>query len=226
MSLEESPDPGFVDSEWMLSKLRLQLDEARNISEKNVAEEIWRAGFECLRCGECCHGKDNSVVVFPFEIRKIVDLTGESWLEVAEPPLEGEWDLDGNFHTLEWRLRKNGDRCKYYHKGTCQIYPARPILCQTYPFYMDEEGLICSECKGLNRSADFQKAMSIASIVKKRRLIEIREAIDLVRNYKDFIRGSPSWNGKCVVHDSEGEHVIEWSSLPGFLKHHLDSLEG
>jgi hypothetical protein len=52
------------------------------------------------------------------------------WLEVVGPPEEGEWDRDGCFHTLEWRLRKDGASegasCRFYHDGRCSIYPAGP----------------------------------------------------------------------------------------------------
>ena len=43
-------------------------------------------GFHCLKCGECCQGEDNSVVVFPQEIRRILITTGLPWLEVVGPP--------------------------------------------------------------------------------------------------------------------------------------------
>ena len=178
---------------------------------------IQSVGFRCLRCGKCCRGEDNSVAVFPFEVRAIMERTGQSWLQVVEPPTEGEWDLEGNFHTLEWRLRKNGERCQYYYDGGCQIYPVRPLLCRTYPFYLEEDGLGISECEGFDDKTGTKDALLLATLLKERRLVEIKEALELIRRYRDFRRGSPSPKGVCVVHDSEGEHRIEWHRLPGFL---------
>lgn len=136
-------------------------------------------------------------------------------------PLEGEWDIEGNFHTLEWRLRKEGRDCKYYSEEGCRIYKARPLLCQTYPFYLEEGRLRWSDCRGLGGEIGFEEAQKIADLLKRRQIVEIKEAIDLIRKYEDFERGEPSPYGMCIVHDSEGVHEIEWSKIPGALGRRL-----
>ena len=118
----------------ILDDLDSQLVGAESLSARAMAREIQRIGFKCEGCGDCCRGEENCVALFPFEIRAIVAETGEGWLEAAGPPEEGEWDCEGSFHTLEWRLAKAGRDCKYYSEGRCRIYGARPLLCQTYPF--------------------------------------------------------------------------------------------
>ncbi|HII06400.1 MAG TPA: YkgJ family cysteine cluster protein [Methanotrichaceae archaeon] len=205
----------------MQADLALQLKRAERLSAEDLAREIRRIGFWCMRCGDCCRGEENSVVVFPFEIREIVALAGEGWLEVAEPPLEGEWDIGGNFHTLEWRLRKEDRDCRYYSEEGCKIYEARPLLCQTYPFYLEDGRLDWSECRGLGGEIGFEASQKLAELLKRRQIVEIKEAIELVRRYEDFERGDSSPHGKCVVHDSEGEHKIEWSEIPGALGRRL-----
>jgi hypothetical protein len=202
----------------MLADLALQLKRAESLSAGKIACEIERIGFRCERCGDCCRGEENCVALFPFEIRSIMAAAGgEDWLEAAEPPLEGEWDADGNFHTLEWRLAKAGRDCKYHSKEGCRIYEARPLICQTYPFYLDEGRLRWSECRGLGGEIDAEEAKKLAVLLKRRQIVEIKEAIELIRRYGDFERGEPSPYGRCVVHDSEGEHEIEWSEIPGAL---------
>lgn len=213
-------DPPGIEE--MLADLALQLERAEGLSPETIAREIVRIGFRCERCGDCCRGEENSVALFPFEIRAIMDEAGgEGWLEVAEPPLEGEWDSEGNFHTLEWRLRKEGRDCKYHSEDGCRIYEARPLLCKTYPFYLDEGCLRWSECRGLGGEISFEVAQKLAELLKRRQIVEIREATELIRNYEDFERGEPSPHGKCIVHDSEGEHEIEWSEIPGALGRRL-----
>ncbi|HPE62948.1 MAG TPA: YkgJ family cysteine cluster protein [Methanothrix sp.] len=207
--------------EEILSNLSLQLEEAESLSAETIAREIVRIGFRCVRCGDCCRGEDNSVAVFPFEVRDIVDETGEGWIAAVEPPLEGEWDSQGNFHTLEWRLAKAGRDCKYYSEDGCRIYGKRPLLCKTYPFYLEEGRLRWSECRGLGGEIDAEEATKLAELIKWRQIVEIREAINLVRKYEDFERGEPSPFGRCVVHDSEGEHEIEWAEIPGALGRRL-----
>jgi hypothetical protein len=70
------------DGEWekqrqgQLKELRCRLEDANKVSKEALAAQIKEIGFHCLRCGECCTGEENSVVVFPFEIRRIMGVTG------------------------------------------------------------------------------------------------------------------------------------------------------
>lgn len=205
--------------ERQLEDLHRKLEKARRVSEEELAARIREIGFACVRCGECCVGDDNSVVVYPFEIRRIMAFTGESWRDTVEPPNVGEWDVDGNFHTLEWRIRKCKGSCKFYAADGCRCtaYEARPLLCSTYPFYLDDGDLRCSECRGLGRPLDPEQADKIAALLKERNIVEIQEAIALLEKYRDFQRGSPG-KGSCIVHDSEGEHKIGWDLLPGLRR--------
>ncbi len=210
-----------AEIEEMLAELALQLERAERLSTEIVARDIRRFGFRCQRCGECCRGEENTVAIFPFEIRAIMGETGEGWLEAAEPPLEGEWDSGGNFHTLEWRLRKTGRDCRYFSEGGCRIYGRRPLLCETYPFYLDDGRLRWSECRGIGGEISSEEATKLAELLKRRQIFEIREAIELVRKYEEFERGEPSPFGRCIIHDSEGVHEIEWAEISGALGRRL-----
>lgn len=190
-----------------INEMLCSQEAAKRLSAKDLAIQIKAIGFQCLRCGECCIGQDNSVVIFPFEIRGIIAETGYSWLEIAEPAREGECDCEGNFHTLEWRLCKDNGSCKFYGGG-CRVYRTRPLLCKTYPFYLDDGALRWSDCRGLGEDMDYAKAEEIAALVLDRNIREIQEAIALLERYNDFERGASSKRGDCIVHDSEGEHRI------------------
>lgn len=194
-----------------IEDLRKNLKATKQISVEDLATQIETIGFDCLSCGDCCAGEDNSVVAFPSEIRKILAATGVGWLDAVEPPEIGEWDSQGNFHTLEWRIKKNGESCKFHAETGCKIYSARPMLCKTYPFYLDEGTLRCSECRGLGRKIGSGEAERIAAAVIDRSITEIREAISLLEKYTDFERGSTAESRVCIVHDSEGEHHIVWN---------------
>ena len=189
-----------------LEELQGKLELARGISAKNLAVQIRQIGFGCKRCGECCTGEDNSVVVFPFEIRRIMAAAHEPWQALVEPPSEGEWDERGNFHTLEWRLKKKSCSCMFYSEKGCMCYESRPLLCKTYPFYLDD-GILCfSECRGLGAKIGAKESEEIAARLIERNVTEIIEATALLEKYEDFERGRPSRNGACIIHDSEGEH--------------------
>ncbi len=196
------------DKYVLLADLRQSRAAALHLSPLSLAGQIIGIGFQCLQCGRCCQGEDNSVLVFPSEVRRIMAKKNLDWLEVARPPQEGEWDCKGNFHTLEWRLKKEGVRCRFHEKGQCAIYGSRPHLCRTYPFYLVEGELCCSECPGLGMKIEMDAARDIARQLILRHIIEIEEAIALTEKYRDFPRGSWKEDGCCIIHDSEGEHIL------------------
>jgi len=152
------------------------------------------------------------VVTFPSEIRRIMKGAGKAWLEVAEPPKDSEVDVHGNFHTLEWRLRKAGPSCRFYNGCGCLVYEVRPLLCSTYPFYLDlEDGLLrSSECKGLGKEISPEDSLELARNLKKRCIFDLEEALLLVKKYEDFERGygNELHSGFWIIHDSEGAHRI------------------
>lgn len=210
--------------EERIEELSGQLRAARGITLEKIASDIQKIGFQCTRCGECCTGEDNSVVVFPFEIRRIAALTGEPWQETVEPPSTGEWDRPGNFHTLEWRIKKRCGSCRYYETDSgCRVYNERPHICSTYPFYIEDGVLSASECRGLGREIGAYEARDLALCLIERYKTEIEEAVALVKNYADFERGEPDVEGQCIVHDSEGEHRIDWT--PELLRRCIDGQE-
>jgi len=199
-----------------LTELASELKEAQALDVEALARDIQEKGFRCTLCGRCCRGRDLSVLAFPGEIRQIMDRTGRGWLEVAEPPSSGEWDREGNFHTLEWRLKKEGGNCQFY-EGDCRIYSHRPLICRTYPFFLTKGGLQVSMCEGLGREMEPHRALELAAELKQRYIRELEEALELISNFKDFKRGLPSREGSCLVHDSEGLHHISWNDLTGML---------
>jgi uncharacterized protein len=201
-----------LDRAGRIAELKDDLLAARRLSKADLAAKIIEIGFSCQGCGECCMGEDNSVLVFPREIREIQKAAALAWPEVAGPPEEGEWDRKGYFHTLEWRLEKDGESCRFYRNGRCSIYDLRPMLCRTYPFYLDRGELMLSECRGLGGEISMPQAEEMAGRLIMRHIIEIEEALALLKNYRDFERGVPG-KGGIIVHDSEGEHRIEGSEM-------------
>jgi uncharacterized protein len=207
--VEREDRAGRQDLQERISELNEAFMKGKKLNPAILAAQLMVNGFHCLQCGECCQGEDNSVVVFPQEIRRLLITTGLQWLEVVGPPKEGEWDKDGCFHTLEWRLKKAGESCRFYQNGRCSVYSDRPMLCRTYPFYLDNGKLMCSQCRGLDGKMESDEANKMAEQLILRYLFEIREAIALLERYRDFERGEAGEGGRCIVHDSEGEHWIE-----------------
>lgn len=185
--------------------LKKTLDEAIGIEEQRLADEIKSIGFKCRKCARCCRAEygDNTVFIFPFEIRRICEKTGLGRDELVIPAPSEDMDSQGNIHTFEWVLRKNGD-CIFLKKGLCRIYECRPYICKTYPFYLLDGRLMISECEGIGGDITEEESRKLASLLKERYIAEIKEAIALFERFGGF---APSGSGICV-HDSEGEHWV------------------
>ncbi len=185
------------------------LEKALIINEKEIAGKIKSTGFKCRRCARCCKEEygDNTVTVFPFEIRRISERTGLDMGVVAVPTPSEDRDHCRNIHTFEWVLKKNGD-CSFLRNGQCMIYEHRPGICKTYPFYLQEGKLLISECEGLGAPISEDECMNLAAQLKKRYTTELKEAVMLLERFRGF---RPDGMGNICVHDSEGEHWVHAS---------------
>lgn len=126
-------------------------------------------------------------------------------------------DFEGNIHAFGWALRRkiNGD-CIFYEKdtGRCRIYHVRPMLCRTYPFYIEELKLQTCECEGLGYPISPEDSRKLAEKLLSRYVSELEDMLAVYENYVDFRRGDNGAElakknlemGRCtyVVHDSTG----------------------
>jgi Fe-S-cluster containining protein len=186
-------------------QMQKALDEALKIDEKALSDEIRKIGFRCCKCAKCCrpeHG-DNTVVLFPFEIRTIIKGTGRGMNEIVCPTPSEDMDSAGNIHTFEWVIKKKGD-CIFLECGFCKIYDCRPFICKTYPFYLLDGELMVSECDGLGEEISYDESIRLAGFLKERHITEIKEMTSLLGKFRGF---KPDGKGICV-HDSEGEHWV------------------
>ncbi len=186
--------------------LEKALKEAMEIDEKQLAEEIKATGFKCKKCAQCCKAEygDNTVSVFPYEIRCICEVTGLDKEIIVIPTPSEDTDSGGNIHTFEWVLRRQGD-CIFLKNGLCQAYECRPRICKTYPFYLQDGYLMVSECSGLGEKISDEESKEIAALLKERYITEIKESILLLERFRGF---KPGGRGNICVHDSEGDHWI------------------
>jgi Fe-S-cluster containining protein len=87
--------------------------------------------FTCTACGDCCTGAEGFVWVNKHEIAAISEAVGENDIDKFE-----------RLYVRKIGVRKslkefpNGD-CVFFdsEKRTCQVYPARPRQCRTWPFW-------------------------------------------------------------------------------------------
>ncbi|AKB17909.1 MULTISPECIES: YkgJ family cysteine cluster protein [unclassified Methanosarcina] len=111
--------------------------------------------------------------------------------QLFELPKE-DIDSDGNIHTYGWMLRRkrNGD-CVFLEKDTnrCRIYPVRPMLCSTYPFYIEGLKLYTCECEGLGDHISAEESRKLAEILLSRYISELEDTLAMYEKYEDFERG-------------------------------------
>ncbi len=189
-----------------LKHLRDSLHDALLIKENDLAARILEIGFRCLKCAECCRSAcgDNTVTIFPSEIRKISQNKGLPQQDFVIPMPSQDRDKEGNIHTFEWVLKRNND-CIFLKNNKCEIYPYRPHICITYPFYLLDGELQVSECRGIGQTIILRDSLRLAELLKERYITEIRESISIFERFKGFVPGT--CRGICI-HDSEGEHWL------------------
>lgn len=126
-------------------------------------------------------------------------------------------DYEGNIHAFGWILRRkrNGD-CIFLEKGTsrCRVYPVRPMLCRTYPFYIQGLRLHTCECEGLTYPISAEDSRKLAENLLYRYSSELKDTLSMYEKFEDFRRAEKGLElakknlekGTCtyIIHDSTG----------------------
>jgi hypothetical protein len=222
--------------ERLILNLEEELELAKKLNVREIADNICDVGFQCLMCGKCCRKEygDNRVALTPEEIIIIQEEGKLEWEDIAEPftveadsaeeecqnlANDGMIDEEGNLHTFGWILRrkKNGD-CSFIPDDNtehrCKIYKLRPLLCSTYPFYMEGLELNTSECEGLGKKIGPHESHKLAELVLKRYILELEDTILTYRNYTGFKTGE------------NGQNIAESDLKQGYLNYVIHYSEG
>ncbi|AEH61749.1 protein of unknown function UPF0153 [Methanosalsum zhilinae DSM 4017] len=219
---------------FMICKWREELACLEDINIENIALQIQKAGFRCLRCGSCCRSKDgdNRVFITPAEIDLISETYDMDLEDIALPciddilsnsdnqqELQSFIDTEGNLHPTGWMLlRGDNGNCKFISdagpSNKCRIYNSRPSLCSTYPFHMENMDLEICECPGLGMDIEWKECMDIARKLIQRYISELKDFILTYEKYEYFSSSSKGYDiylgrlnkgeNVCIVHDSRG----------------------
>ncbi|MFY1111365.1 MAG: YkgJ family cysteine cluster protein [Methanosarcinaceae archaeon] len=137
--------------------------------------------------------------------------------------LEEDVDSEGNIHAFGWMLRRkrNGD-CVFLEQGAnrCRIYPVRPMLCRTYPFYMEDLKLYTCECEGLGCPISREEGLKLAEDLLSRYLSELEDMLAVYEKFENFEKdggglelakkNAAKGAFAFIVHDSSGVSKIPW----------------
>ena len=168
-----------------------------------LAREIAGIGFACTGCGDCCRGlgEDGSLVmVGRAEARRVAEAAGLSFDE-AVVPFPGEVEVRGRACRLGWALVRDAEgACRFHDGDRCAVYEARPWICRTYPFMLDGDRLVASECPGLGAPISGEDARRLAADLLARRKIEEAEAAAV----RDVLAAADLPPDGTAVVDAEG----------------------
>lgn len=124
--------------------------------------------FSCTRCGACCTGTPGYVWLSVDEIERLAQFRGEQLDEFGRQFLRR---VGRRYALVE---KPNGDCIFWDRRLGCTVYPARPVQCQTWPFW--EENLETPEdwkhtqksCPGAGRGNWFSVEQIQAELARSR----------------------------------------------------------
>jgi Fe-S-cluster containining protein len=169
-----------------------------------IAGILQSIGFECIRCGTCCYPVEmdsNLVMVTPAEIRQIMDYSGLTWEEVAEPYPESIDDGMNHVYTLGWCIRRLHNECRFLNAGRCKIYQNRPWICKTYPFMLDGDEVRTYPCPGIGREISWEDACDLGQKLIERQNAEV---CDEMKVNQIILQNWQMPKDHFIVIDSEG----------------------
>jgi Fe-S-cluster containining protein len=125
--------------------------------------------FSCTRCGACCTGAPGYVWVTPEEIERLADYRGLSVSEFAARFVRRV----GHRHSL---IERPGGDCIFWDKTAgCTVYPARPVQCQTWPFWPEN----------VESQQEWDRVRSVCPGSGKGRLYTVDEIVASISRHKD-----------------------------------------
>lgn len=96
-------------------------------------EEIQNLSFSCLRCGACCSGDPGVVLFSSSELEKMCQFLSFSKEEFLKKYTYLTFYEEKEVSSL--KEKSNGECIFFSPKKGCEIYPVRPLQCQSYPFW-------------------------------------------------------------------------------------------
>ncbi len=243
-----------------LEKEYEKLRKSEKQLRRSIGKQMETSSFSCCLCGKCCRREygDNSVFIRPEEVSLIAEKTGLSVDEITSPLFPDIFDVspdgsvfisediirkaleetadqiapDGRIRAFGRILRRKSDgSCRFLSDdGKCTVYDVRPLLCRTYPFWVEDGKVIECECEGLGKPVSpggsdgsgedgLQPVSRGASGNDARRTLVndltdryISETGDMVRTYR-FIRENPVDDGGT----EEGLNAAVRNLCSGFL---------
>lgn len=112
---------------------------------------------KCEECGgRCCYGESGYIFASVAELEQVAKFLNISLESLC---LKYVKKVGARFSFIEQKcfLQENGIRCVFFNEETkkCNIYPARPKQCRTFPFwnmYKNDKSELFERCIGVKEN--------------------------------------------------------------------------
>jgi uncharacterized protein len=125
--------------------------------------------FSCTKCGACCTGAPGYVWVSPEEIARLAEHLGQTAQEFSAKFVRRV----GRRYSL---IEKPGGDCIFWDKAAgCTVYPARPVQCQTWPFWPEN----------VESPAEWDRVRSVCPGSGHGRVYSVEEIVSSISRHQD-----------------------------------------
>ena len=122
-------------------------------------EEMVRAGcMDCVGCHDCCTGMGDTIVLDPFDVWNLKQVTGQTMQQLLESGKISLGVQDG-LVLPHIQMSPDTDACPFLNsEGRCSIHESRPGMCRLFPLGRNyEDGkmnyiLLEGQCSKTQRS--------------------------------------------------------------------------
>lgn len=134
---------------------------------------------ECSGCSECCHGMGQSIVLDPYDIFQLQNVTGENFAQLMQDKIE--LHVEDGLILPSLKMQSDSDACGFLNQdGRCSIHEHRPGLCRLFPLgrNYNEKGmqyfLLEDACRIQNRTkVKIKKWLAVDSLSKYEKFLVV-----------------------------------------------------
>lgn len=129
-----------------------------DLLDENALNIIKSISFKCVRCSDCCRIDPGAVMLTQDDLKKI-----SSYLKISESQFIKDYcrPIYKGINKIVSLKEKSNYDCIFWNDG-CLIYEARPVQCQTYPYWTSiinsKENLLYEKkrCRGIDNGDDIK----------------------------------------------------------------------
>lgn len=162
----------------------IDLAEYTDGKKYNANDMVRIACNDCQGCSKCCHGMGNSIVLDPWDVKKLCQGLNTDFESLLKTTLE--LNLIDDLILPNIKMQENTDGCIFLNdEGRCSIHDIRPGFCRMFPLGRLYENGTFSYINQINE-CDYKDKTKI-KIKKWLEIPNLSEYEEFVQNWHDFL---------------------------------------